>query len=379
MIRLGLSIAILLLSFLAIFAAPSYHLWIAAIIVTEFPLIFMALAFSLLLSGYVTNKYKYAGTIVALIALVLFSTPVARAYLISDNVRVEMNAALDITDADTLNKRAFSLWHLAMRSPENAPSAILEYSDIPKKSLTMDFYKSDSTGFRPCIVIIHGGSWSSGDSRQLPELNTVLAEQGYHVASVDYRKVPEWKSPAPLEDIKNALSFIHKNAEELMIDTGRIVLLGRSAGAQIALLAAYTIPDKGIKGVIDFYGPADMVWGYSVPANPWVFDSQKVMENYLGGSLKQVPDKYKTSSPIEYVTEKSVPTLIIHGKNDVLVSYRHSVRLAKKLKEKRVPHYLLGLPWATHGFDYTINGPGGQLSTYAVSKFLHKVLGELPK
>ena len=96
-------------------------------------------------------------------------------------------------------------------------------------------------------------------------------------------------------------------------------MLGRSAGAQIALLAAYTIHELGLKGVIDFYGPADMVWGYSVPSNPLIMDSRKVMEDYVGGTYKQVPQKYINCSPLEFVSRRSVPTLIIHGDNDVLV------------------------------------------------------------
>jgi len=98
------------------------------------------------------------------------------------------------------------------------------------------------------------------------------------------------------------------------------------------------------------------------------------MENYLGGPYSEIPQKYKSASPIEYVTVDSPPTLIIHGRNDVLVAYEHSRRLAAKLENNRVPHYLLTLPWATHGFDYTLQGPGGQLSTFTIAMFLRKIL-----
>lgn len=160
------------------------------------------------------------------------------------------------------------------------------------------------------------------------------------------------------------------------IDTTKFVLLGRSAGAQIALLAAYTLTHTGIKAVVDFYGPADMVWGYSVPANPLVMNSRLVMERYLGGSYHAVSQKYAASSPIQFVNRQTVPTLIIHGGNDVLVAYEHSTRLNAKLQQNGIKHYWLKLPWATHGFDYNLNGPGGQLSTYAVQTFLANVLNQ---
>lgn len=231
----------------------------------------------------------------------------------------------------------------------------------------------EGRGGVPCVIVIHGGSWSSGDSKQLPELNSYLAAKGYNVAAINYRMAPKYQTPAPVEDVKQALDYLTKHSEELHIDTNNIVLLGRSAGAQIALLAAYRLHDKRVKGVIDFYGPADMVWGYSIPSNPLIMDSRKVMENYIGGSYKQVPDKYVACSPIEFADDKAIPTLIIHGDNDVLVSPEHSRRLNLKLQQHNIRHYWLKLPWATHGFDYNLNGPGGQLSTFAVETFLNTI------
>jgi acetyl esterase/lipase len=254
----------------------------------------------------------------------------------------------------------------------------IDYITLPYKynkmtPLSMAFYPSALGGKRPCVIVVHGGSWKSGDNTQLPELNSILSREGYHVAAINYRLAPDSQSPAPVQDVKDAIAFLKNNAEKWHIDTNRFVLLGRSAGAQIALLAAYTLNEPCIKGVIDFYGPADMVWGYSIPSNPLIMDSRKVMEDYLGSSYDASPKNYENSSPILFASEKSPPTLLIHGENDVLVAYEHSRRLNLKLQEKGVPHYLLTLPWATHGFDYNINGPGGQLSTYAVSYFLNSV------
>lgn len=226
--------------------------------------------------------------------------------------------------------------------------------------------------------MVHGGSWAGGDSQQLPELNSYLAAKGYNVASINYRMAPKWQTPAPVEDIQATIAYCRSHADELHIDTNNFVLIGRSAGAQIALLAAYTLHEPALKGVVDFYGPADMVWGYSIPSNPWIMDSRKVMEDYIGGSYTKVPGKFHACSPLEFVNKQSVPTLIIHGENDVLVSREHSRRLDLKLTQNGVKHYWLKLPWATHGFDYNLNGPGGQLSTYAVETFLKAVSPPVP-
>jgi acetyl esterase/lipase len=252
-------------------------------------------------------------------------------------------------------------------------SKSLTYVSNPVKELTLDFYPSIKRGKKPCVIVVHGGSWKSGDNKQLPELNSYLASEGYHVAAINYRLAPQYQSPYPVQDVKFAISYLRNHAEELQIDTTNFVLLGRSAGAQIALLAAYTLNEPGLKAVIDFYGPADMVWGYSIPSNPLVMDSRKVMEDYLGGTYKNVPQNYVNSSPLNFVSKSSVPTLIIHGENDVLVAYEHTKRLHKKLSDNGIKNYVLSLPWATHGFDYNLNGPGGQLSTYAVKHFLNQV------
>jgi acetyl esterase/lipase len=246
----------------------------------------------------------------------------------------------------------------------------LSYGSADGTLLTLDWYPAQTPGRRPCVIVIHGGSWCSGDSRQLPELNSRLANDGYAVAAINYRLAPRYHHPQPVQDVQTALAYLRGHSVGLSIDTTAFVLLGRSAGAQIALLAAYSLSDPGIKGVIDFYGPADMVWGYSAPASPLIMDSRKLMSDYLGGSYKAVPQNYLSSSPIAFVHPGDVPTLLIHGQQDVMVAYEHSTRLSKKLVDSGVRRYLVSLPWATHGFDYTLNGPGGQLSTYSVERFL---------
>ena len=116
-----------------------------------------------------------------------------------------------------------------------------------------------------------------------------------------------------------------------------------------------------------------MSWGYTIPTNPLVMDSEGVMEDYLGGTLSEVPNAYAESSAVNYVNKNSTPTLMLHGKNDVLVAYEHCARLEKKLIASGVKYYWLKLPWATHGFDYNLRGPGGQLSTYATEAFIKSV------
>lgn len=370
--RLILLIILFLLSLLTLFKAPTYHLWLVAITVTEFSLIFSCFTVILLCSGFGIYKYRLAGTIIGFVALILYLSPVFRAYLISRDLEIGLSREFGVNIP--AGKVPFSPWRLFNGINNNVIAVkTITYTTYSDKVLMMDFYPAKAKNKRPCVIVIHGGAWKSGDNKQLPELNSYLASSGYHVAAINYRLAPDYQNPLPVADVHAAVNYLKNHADELSIDTGNIVLLGRSAGAQIALLAAYTLKLPGLKGVIDFYGPADMIWGYSVPSNPLVMNSRKVMEDYLGGTYQDVPGNYLASSPLHFVSSASVPTLIIHGENDVLVAYEHSIRLHKKLNDLGIKNYFLSLPWATHGFDYNLNGPGGQLSTYAVLRFIKSV------
>lgn len=372
MIRFYLIIILFLISLLSFCKAPEYHLWLLAIVVEEFPLVFAGITAVATLSGIWAQKYQLAGTVLGVLTLLIFLSPIVRAYSVARDLKLNMAKALNAKQGDFV---PFSVPQL-FAGKKTLPYQTFTYVTYADTSLTLDFYPSQKPGNNPCIIVVHGGSWSGGDSRQLPELNSILAAKGYNVASINYRMAPKYQTPAPVEDVKAAFNYLNKHANILHLDTSKYVLLGRSAGAQIALLAAYTLHEPGLQGVIDFYGPADMVWGYSIPSNPLIMDSRKVMENYIGGTYKQVPKKYFDCSPLEFVRKTTVPTLIVHGENDVLVSPEHSRRLNLKLQQNGVKHYYLKLPWATHGFDYNINGPGGQLSTCAVETFLNAVCSQ---
>ncbi|MDN3581796.1 alpha/beta hydrolase [Mucilaginibacter flavus] len=375
MTRLVICILLLLISLLTVFKAFEYYMWMLAIVASEFCWVFIIFCAIALSSGFFTSKYQLAGTIVGLVALALFITPIVRAYAVASTLK--QNFTTVFGQGSTIIKGEntqppFSISNM-FKANKEVKAKQLTYKTYPGLALTMDYFPTQVVGRRPCVVVVHGGSWNKGDNTQLPELNSYLATSGYNVAAINYRLAPKYQTPAPVEDIHDAMAYLRKHADELHIDTNNFVLLGRSAGGQIAMLAAYSLHEPGLKGLIDYYGVADMVWGYSIPSSPLIMDSRKVLVDYVGGTYDQVPDKFAACSPIEYVNAQSVPTLIIHGGNDVLVSPIHSGKLDAKLTKFGIKHFYLKLPWATHGFDFNINGPGGQLATYTVERFLNTV------
>ncbi|NTW02804.1 MAG: alpha/beta hydrolase, partial [Oscillochloris sp.] len=230
------------------------------------------------------------------------------------------------------------------------------------------------SGPAPLLVVIHGGAWQGGDKSEMPALSRYLAGQGYAVAAVNYRLAPRWPFPAARDDVRAAIVYLKANATTLGIDPTRIALCGRSAGGQLALLVGYTAADPAIRGVIAFYAPTDLVYGYEHPSNPYVLDSTEMLESYLGGPPTGAESTYAEASPISFVGPEAPPTLLIHGRRDELVTFHQSTLLAERLKAVGRPHLLLDIPWATHAADFNFSGPSSQLSTYAIEHFLGAVM-----
>ena len=254
------------------------------------------------------------------------------------------------------------------------PYQRLEYCRAADLALSLDYYPAQGVGDAPWVLLIHGGGWESGDSSQLAELNSLLAGWRIAVFAINYRLAPQNKWPAPLDDARAAVEFIRTRASEFGILPERWAVLGRSAGGQIAGVLAYTMTENAPKGLVSLYAPSDLflAWKSSKPGA--ILEPLTLLRNYLGGGPQDVPRQYQTGSPLLHATAASCPTLLVHGQEDKLVWHRQSERLEARLRDLKVPATFLSLPWATHGFDFNLAGPGGQLFTQTLRHFLTQVL-----
>ena len=99
---------------------------------------------------------------------------------------------------------------------------------------------------RPAILHLHGGGFLFGDAQTVAPINQDLAaELDCVIVSVDYRLAPETPFPGALEDNYCALRWLHRNAEELGVDPGRIAVMGESAGGGHAATLAIAARDRG--------------------------------------------------------------------------------------------------------------------------------------
>jgi len=259
------------------------------------------------------------------------------------------------------------------RSPEPVAIETMEYS----KSLLLDFYRAVGRSPAPCVVVVHGGSWVSGnrlDDGTKRWLNDWMARHGYAVASIDYRLAPQWIWPAQREDLLAAIAFLRAHASKLGIDPARFVLLGRSAGGQMVTATAYWKHDPGIRGIIAIYPPTDFRMTWESATHRGNLDHRLNLEWFLGGTPQTASAAYDSASGALLVNANAPPTLILQGDLDINVFKKQSELLADKLAAAHVPHALVSLPWAAHAFDFVnFNTPSSQIETFAVDWFLSTV------
>jgi acetyl esterase/lipase len=223
----------------------------------------------------------------------------------------------------------------------------------------------------PWVFSIHGGGWSNGDPRDLDQTVPFLTEYGYTVIASRYRFAPTYSWPRQQEDLETAYDYVIKNAQRLGIDPKQMWILGRSAGGQIALKLAYDSKVvRDVKGVIALYTPTDLDFGYRWAQTEDILGSRDMLKDLIGTTPDLDAAKYRAASPLADVRPGLPPTLLMHGRADPLAWYRHSDRLSDALRAAKVHVVHLELPWATHGFDYFPNSPGGQIARNAILRFM---------
>lgn len=201
------------------------------------------------------------------------------------------------------------------------------------------------------LVMIHGGAWNQGDKLDFTAYVDTLRKRlpDYAFFNINYRLATGTANffPTQENDVKAAIDFIYAKRSEYII-SDKFVYLGASAGAHLSLLQAYkntsTIKPKA---VIDFFGPTDLVDMYNNPMNPLV---PAGLIQIIGGSPTTHATLYAQSSPINFVSAQSPPTMMLHGGADILVSPTQSTALKLKLTGFGVVNQYVFYPTENHGW-----------------------------
>lgn len=209
----------------------------------------------------------------------------------------------------------------------------------------------------PCVVIVHGGGWRSGDKSQLRGYGILLGRAGYVCIAPEYRLVGESPWPAQIQDVKAAIRWARASAGELGIDPDRIAIEGNSAGAHLALVAGGTpnLPEfegeGGHAGVSTAVAAVAAIYPPTIFVDPTTERSKGALPLLAliddGGDAESA----RLASPVHHITPEFPPTLLVHGTSDTTVPVSASVRMYEELVAAGVPADLHLYAEQPHAFD----------------------------
>jgi acetyl esterase/lipase len=236
--------------------------------------------------------------------------------------------------------------------------------------LSLNIYRPTQIGTYPAIVSIYGGAWQRGSPDSDDTFNQYIAAQGYVVWAISYRHAPAYHFPTQIDDVRSALAYIKQHAIEYETDLDRVALIGRSAGAQLAMLAAYQDPPFPIKAVVNYYGPVNLTAGYNDVPTPDPIESRATLRKFLGGTPTDFPELYYQASPLNTLKPNLPASLLIYGGKDHIVQSKYGRDLAQKLRFQGNKAIFIEIPWADHAFDAVFSGMSNQLALYYTERFL---------
>lgn len=190
-------------------------------------------------------------------------------------------------------------------------------------------------------MFIHGGFWRARyDLKHASFVCAALSKAGFVTWNLEYRRVgnPGGGWPGSFEDVTAGYQFLRQLAGKYSIDTKRILVLGHSAGGQLALaLAAH---HNSMRGVVSLAGVVNLRRAWDLHL------SNDAVAEFLGGDPQRVPDHYHEASPAEL--DIHCKQLLIHGAEDDTVPVQMSRDYAKQKLEKRESVSLLEIPKIGH-------------------------------
>ncbi|MDR2170943.1 MAG: alpha/beta hydrolase [Planctomycetaceae bacterium] len=211
----------------------------------------------------------------------------------------------------------------------------------------------------PVVIVIHGGGWTNGskDLKKFVEWSRFYAENGYAVANINYRLRPDFVMPAQIHDVKSAVRWLRANAKKYNLDINHFASFGSSAGGHLAATLGTSAHvkefDQGehldqssaVQATVDFCGPSDFFTFRTEKKDK----KAKIFAVTLFGKNAENKDVIKKSSPLQTVTSKAAPFLIVHAKDDKTVPIQQGKSLHETLQKAGVESHFIELTSGGHG------------------------------
>ncbi len=223
----------------------------------------------------------------------------------------------------------------------------VSYGNDPNQFFDLRLPKGKN-GLHPLVMNVHGGFWRAKYGLEhAGHLCGALTSAGFVTANIEYRRIGNdggaW--PGTFEDVRSAFGYLRQNARQLGFDPLKTVVMGHSAGGQLALCLAGH--ERAVHSVISLAGVVDLQRAFQLHL------SNDAVVEFLRGTPKEVPDHYREADPMQL----SIPQArqwLIHGSLDDTVPCNFS-RDYVTLKDKRAGAekeevHLLEIAGASH-FD----------------------------
>ena len=249
--------------------------------------------------------------------------------------------------------------------PKPTPDATISYGPMPVQGI--DIYLPKTKGPYPVVILIHGGCWmkSTAARDQLRLLGTELAHQGIAVWSIGYRRVDEEGGAYPgiFQDVAKAIDLLPTNAAKYNLDASRVVAVGHSAGAHLALWAAsrgqlprtsplYAPDPFPIRTVIAVGGLGDIERSGGVAG----VCGPNIIAALLGQPSSARPDVYSDTSPSKLLPN-GAKVVMITGAEDHVTPPAYSQTYVDEVKAVGGSAELVIVPDAAHFDVVTIGTP----------------------
>lgn len=231
-------------------------------------------------------------------------------------------------------------------------------------ALTLDVFEPEKKNGAAVFWVVSGG-WFSSHAAIKPGLYQPLLERGYTVFAVVHGEQPRFIGPEMVEDIHRAIRFVRHHAGRWAVDPNRFGISGGSAGGHLSLmLGTQGGPGKSdakepveressaVQAVACFFPPVDLL-NWSKPGEDfWDFERTRRYAPALGPKWATREGRLvlgREISPINFVTARMAPTLILQGDADRVVPLYQARRFEEKCREVGATFKLIVRPGAGHG------------------------------
>jgi acetyl esterase/lipase len=248
----------------------------------------------------------------------------------------------------------------SLRAADDMPiQADVVYGHKDGMALTFDVVKPAKPNGAGILWIQSGGWYSTWiDAKVWTVFAKPYLDKGYTVFIVRHGSAPKYTIPEITDDVRRSVRFIRSKAKDFGVDPERLGVVGGSAGGHLTLMLATTADDGDPKAKDELLKQSDRVAAVVALYPPtdisdWVTDPPEAIKKIpalkppLMFDAKLAPE----FSPLLKVTDKTAPTMLIHGDKDELVPIEHSKKMIAALEKTKTPSKLVVVEGAGHGFN----------------------------